>query len=38
MMKEEIEEPCVVCMEREIIDSGMCKKCYGEAIDYLDHN
>jgi hypothetical protein len=33
-----IDNPCIVCNENEAIDSGMCKKCYGEAVDYLDHN
>jgi len=34
----EINNSCIVCNKEEAIDSGMCKKCYGEAIDYLDHN
>lgn len=33
-----IEEECIACMKKEEFDSGMCKKCYEDAIKHFNDN
>jgi len=36
--KDTLDAPCVVCQQKEEVDSGMCEDCRDEAINYLNQS